>query len=76
MANRMAGLGDVALVQGRLGRVISINTERAVTFEFPDGKPCPTCGRADRITINEGCGNWKDWVRPVTTCGDDPEAGR
>jgi hypothetical protein len=65
-----ADLGDVAVVSGRLATVLCINEgNRAITFEFVGGDPCPTCGRPDRTTINEGCLNWQKDVRPVSTCG-------
>lgn len=66
-----ATLGDVAEVQGRLARVVTINEgNRDIGFEFVGGEPCPTCGRPDRISINEGCANWKAWVRSVSTTGE------
>ena len=67
-----AALGDIAEVQGRIAKVVSINEgQRDVTFEYVGGQPCPTCGRPDRISINEGCLNWHEWVKPVPTCGSE-----
>ncbi len=63
----MTELGDVAEVNGRLARVIAINDRRCITFEFVGGTPCPTCGRDDRVSINEGCLIWQNDVRPVST---------
>lgn len=65
-------LGDVAEVQGRLARVISINQgQRDITFEFVGGQACPTCGRPDQISINEGCVWWRMWVKAVNTTGTE-----
>lgn len=69
---RRAELGDVAEVRGRLARVLYMNEgNRAITFEFVGSEPCLTCGKPDRITINEGCLNWKHDVKPVSTCGEE-----
>ena len=64
---RRTDLGDVAEVRGRLARVVAINEQRCITFEFIGGEPCPTCGREDKVSINEGCRNWATDVRPVQT---------
>lgn len=67
---RRAELGDVAEVNGRLARVLAINEgNREVIFEFVGTEPCPFCGKPDRLYINEGCLNWKEWVKPVQTIG-------
>jgi hypothetical protein len=64
---RRTELGDVAEVRGRLARVVSINEQRCITFAFIDGEPCPTCGREDRVAINEGCPNWRSDVQAPQT---------
>lgn len=69
-----ARLGDVAEVKGRLARVVAINDQRCITFEFVGGTPCPTCGRADKVSINEGCALWRDDVRPVHTVSGEMAA--
>lgn len=66
-----AWLEDVAMVDGRLARVIAVNEgNREITFEFIGSEPCPTCGRPDQVSINEGTPNWSSQVRQVSTCGE------
>lgn len=70
-----AELGDVALVDGRPAEVITINSgNREIGFQFIGAPDCPTCGRPDRVHINEGTPLWNDRVRGLTTCG--PELDR
>lgn len=65
-----AELGDVAEVNGRLARVITINEgHREIGFEFVGSVPCSACGRPDRFEVNEGTPLWSESVKPVTTCG-------
>lgn len=70
MTRQRAELGDVALVDGRIAQVRSINEgNRAITFEIVGQERCPHCGHDGSVTINEGVPLWEQRVKPVTTCG-------
>lgn len=68
-----AELGDYALVNGRVMKVVSINDQRSITFDPVDEKEddfCLYCGQeTGRRTINEGCQIWQQEVKPVPTIG-------
>jgi hypothetical protein len=71
-------LGDVAEIDGRIARVITINEgQRDITFEFVGSQPCPTCGKPDRVSINYGTPLWDQRVFAVKPTGNPvPPLGR
>lgn len=61
-----ADLGDLALVDDRVARVVAINEGREIIFELLEGvEACPTCGHRERPKINEGCLLWEQRVKKL-----------